>query len=77
MKLVIITAIAFVLLIPISVNGQLGLVPTVEDHQRIVEGGYSSNDILAMIILVIIGAVITIVFLHPKMRKKFNNYGTK
>ena len=77
MKPVIIIAIAFVLLIPLSANGQLGYVPDAEDHQRILEEGYSTNDILAMIVLAIIGVVITAVFLNPKMRKKFSNYGEK
>ncbi len=75
MKPVIIIAIAFVLLIPLSANGQVPLPPTPEVHQRILEEGYSSNEILYLIVLVVIAITIPVIFFIPKMRKKFDNYG--
>jgi len=47
-----------------------------EFHKRILEEGYSFDDILFAIVLGIVGIAIICVFLHPKMRKKFNTYGT-
>ena len=55
--------------------GQALVPPQPETHQRIVEEGYSQEEIQYFVILGVLAIIIPSVFLHPKMRKKFNSYG--
>lgn len=59
----------------ISVNAQSGVPPyfSSEAHQKIVEEGYSQDQIMYFIVLGVVGILISILFLHPKIRKKFNS----
>ena len=72
--------IAFAFILLLSMNSDvlaqnIGVPPyfSPEEHQRIVEKGYSDTDIWFFVIFGLFGIVVTIFLLHPKIKSKLNS----